>query len=105
MREMDKGYRLSSIQRLTLRLLLGVERRGVTAPVPSTRLFEMVESNRSYSTYPGNFRKSCHTMASNGLINVYRNASLKMAFKLTEGGRLVAEEIEAEAQAAQEGQP
>lgn len=98
MRDMNKGARLSGIQRMTLRLLLVIEQRGIASPVPGTKLFEMVERNRTSSSYLSNYRKSCHTLVDRGLIERHRSPSLQLAFRLTDVGRLVAIETETEAQ-------
>ncbi|HHO0939040.1 TPA: chromosome segregation protein ParM [Aeromonas hydrophila] len=97
MRSMNKASRLSGIQRLTLRLLLAIEQRR-TEPVPVIDLFGMVEKNRTSSTYQSNYRKSCHTLAERGLLALHRTPAFRPAFLLTDAGRLVAIDIEAEAQ-------
>lgn len=97
MREVNKSPRLSGIQRMTLRLLLAVEQRNVE-PVPATKLFDMVECHRTSSTYKSNYRKSCHTLVDHGLIERHRSRSLQLAFRLTDAGRVVAIEVEVEAQ-------
>lgn len=98
MRDVNKSSRLSGIQRMTLRLLLAIEQRGVTSAVPGTKLFGMVERNRTSSSYLSNYRKSCHTLVDRGLIERHRSPSLQLAFLLTDAGRLVAIEAETEAQ-------
>lgn len=98
MRDVNKGARLSGIQRMTLRLLLAIEQRGIASPVPGTKLFGMIERNRTSSSYLSNYRKSCHTLVDRGLIERHRAPSLQLAFLLTDAGRLVAIEAETEAQ-------
>ncbi|HGM7842856.1 TPA: chromosome segregation protein ParM [Serratia marcescens] len=78
--------RLSAIQKDVLFVLSSLEARGITAPVPATRLLGMINAARSAQVYPTNFRTSCHTLVKHGLLKKYRNPSLHLAFTLTEVG-------------------
>lgn len=57
------------------------------------KILEMINSARQSGIHGTNFRTSCHTLVENGLLNKYRNASLKLAFRLTDDGRERAGEI------------
>lgn len=60
--------RLSAIQKDVLFVLSSLEARGITAPVPATRLLGMINAARSAQVYPTNFRTSCHTLVKHGLL-------------------------------------
>lgn len=87
--------RLSAIQKDVLFVLSALEARGITAPVPATRLLEMINAARSAQVYPTNFRTSCHTLVKHGLLKKYRNQSLQLAFALTETGLPLARRLSA----------
>lgn len=79
--------RLSSTQKDVLFILYAIEAGGKAEPVPGVKILEMINSARQSGIHGTNFRTSCHTLVENGLLNKYRNASLKLAFRLTDDGR------------------
>lgn len=87
------SMRLSAIQRDILFVLSSLEGKGHVDPVPAIRLLGMLNSVRSVSLYPNNFRTSCHTMVKNGLLQKYRNPSLQLAFALSTPGREIGRAI------------
>lgn len=84
--------RLSSTQKDVLFILYAIEAGGKAEPV-QCKILEMINSARQSGIHGTNFRTSCHTLVENGLLNKYRNASLKLAFRLTDDGRERAGEI------------
>lgn len=82
--------RLSRIQKYTLFTLHTLEARGITSPIPGTKINEIINSSRVIEVFPSNFRASCALLVGRELIERYRNKSLKLAYKLTDSGRLVA---------------
>lgn len=85
--------RLSAIQKDILFILFAIEQRGNSAPVPGTNILAMINGNRSLEIFDTNFRASCHKLNKNDLIGKYRSASLKLAWALSESGRVKASEI------------
>ncbi|EBD8899352.1 chromosome segregation protein ParM [Salmonella enterica] len=85
--------RLSSTQKDVLFILYAIEAGGKAEPVPGVKILDMINSARQSGIHGTNFRTSCHTLVENGLLNKYRNASLKLAFRLTDDGRERAGEI------------
>ena len=87
------SHRISDIQRKTLLILhLISERNGDNPPpVPATKLFEMVSANTQHTLAASNYRISCHTLVSSGLLEQYRNPkTARLAFKITQDGKLLA---------------
>lgn len=86
--------RISKTQRDILFLLYAIEqRKGHGYFVTATALFSMINKNRSKPLHPNHFRTSCHTLNNNGIIEQYRDASLKLSYTLTELGRTLAVNI------------
>ncbi len=84
--------RLSSTQRTFCSFY--TQLRPVEKPsLYQCKILEMINSARQSGIHGTNFRTSCHTLVENGLLNKYRNASLKLAFRLTDDGRERAGEI------------
>lgn len=79
--------RISELQRKVLLILSELEARGHCSPLPVTQLLKMLNSASGRDVYDTNLRTSLHTLHRNGLVQKYRNASLKLAFCLTETGR------------------
>ncbi|MFM5095054.1 chromosome segregation protein ParM [Aeromonas rivipollensis] len=85
--------RISTLQQDTLFTLYAIEQRGITSPIPGVKLQGMINAARSPAVYLNNFRVSCHTLVSHGLLEKYRGGSLELAFRLTDAGRERAREI------------
>lgn len=86
--------RLSSTQKDLLFVLHAIrERNPDQTVIPAVRLHEMLAKNRQKTLFTTNFRTSCHTLHRHGLLNKYRNASMKLAFGLSEKGAEVARGI------------
>ena len=79
--------RLSSTQKDVLFILYAIEAGGKAEPVPGVKILEMINSARQSGIHGTNFRTSCHTLVENGLLNKYRNASLKLASRWTDERR------------------
>lgn len=93
MSDMNKGFRLSAVQKDLLFVLYALWARGKTSATPAVALLNMVNRGRVTPVFPTNFRTSCHTLADNKLIKKYRNESLRLAFELSESGIATAKEI------------
>lgn len=90
------SHRISDIQRKTLKILhLICERFGDNhQPVPATKLFEMVAANTQHTLAASNYRTSCHTLVSSGLLEPFRNPTTsRLSFRLTSAGKAMAKEI------------
>ncbi|MFV0262046.1 MAG: chromosome segregation protein ParM [Kluyvera sp.] len=86
--------RLSAIQKDLLFVLYALrERNPDQTVIPSVRLFRMLEQNSRKTFFATNFRTSCHTLHRHGLLSKYRNASMKLAFGLTDTGADIARDI------------
>lgn len=85
--------RLSATQKDVLYILFSIEARGRFDPVPGMKLLELLNLTRSSEVHDKNFRTSCHTLVTNGLLDKYRSSTLMLAFKLTADGREKANEI------------
>ena len=79
--------RISELQRKVLLILSELEARGHDSPLPVMQLLKLLNSASSKDIYDTNLRTSLHTLHRNGLLHKYRNASLNLAFSLTETGR------------------
>ncbi len=79
--------RISDLQRKVLLILSELEARGHNSPLPVMQLLRLLNSASSKDIYDTNLRTSLHTLHRNGLVQKYRNASLNLAFNLTETGR------------------
>jgi len=79
--------RISDLQRKVLLVLSELEVRGHTAPLPVMQLLGLLNAASSKDIYDTNLRTSLHTLHRNGLVKKYRNASLNLAFSLTDPGR------------------
>ena len=85
---------LSSIQKDTLFVLFAIEQKGITEPIPSMTILNMINSSRVLDIFDTNFRASCHKLNEHGYIEKYRSsASLKLAWCLTDVGRNKASDI------------
>ena len=89
----NTNIRISATQKDVLFVLYAIEIKGIKEPIPSTKIFTMLNSSRSNKIFDTNFRTSCHTLASNEFIYKLRDQSLKLAYKLTAKGRQTAESI------------
>ncbi|MEW5137376.1 hypothetical protein AB1Y39_09335 [Escherichia coli] len=95
------GYKLVVSKGAIKKLALGKSTKAfafkfaacLTGRLPGVKILEMINSARQSGIHGTNFRTSCHTLVENGLLNKYRNASLKLAFRLTDDGRERAGEI------------
>lgn len=88
--------RISDIQRKTLKLLYLISERDGDdhLPVPATALYKMVAANTQHTVAGSNYRTSCHTLVSAGLLNQYRHPkTVRLAFKLTSAGKQLAKDI------------
>ena len=85
--------RISELQRKVLLVLSALESRGHTDPLPVTQLLSMINAAANKDIYANNLRASLHTLHRHGLLQKYRNASLNLAFTLTDNGRRKAEAI------------
>ena len=85
--------RLSAIQKDVLYILFSIEARRRFDPVPGMKLLEMLNLTRSKEINDRNFRISCHTLVTHGLLSKYRSSTLMLAFTLTTDGRDKAKEI------------
>ncbi len=85
--------RLSATQKDVLYILFCIEARGRFDPVPGMTLLEILNRTRSTEVHDTNFRTSCHTLVTNGLLSKYRSSSLLLAFTLTADGREKAKDI------------
>ncbi|MGL4355670.1 MAG: hypothetical protein ACRCTP_17695 [Aeromonas popoffii] len=74
-------------------LLFRFELRGSLRPHPSARLLEMINSQRGTEVARQNYQAGMRTLATHGLINVYRAQNLSLAYQLTDEGRMHAEMI------------
>lgn len=83
----DAAMRISELQRKVLLVLSELEARGHDSPLPAMQLLKLLNSASSKDIYDSNLRTSLHTLHRNGLLQKYRNASLNLAFTLTETGR------------------
>lgn len=90
---MIKDYRLSATQKDVLFVLYALLQRGKTTATPATALLSMINKGRDIPVFATNFRTSCHTLAKNGLIDKYRNESMKLYFGISESGLGIASEI------------
>lgn len=79
--------RISDLQRKVLLILSELEARGHNSPLPVMQLLRLLNSASSKDIYDTNLRTSLHTLHRNGLVQKYRNASLNLAFSLTDTGR------------------
>ncbi|WP_324022372.1 chromosome segregation protein ParM (plasmid) [Pantoea sp. JZ29] len=79
--------RISGLQRKVLLILSELEARGHDAPLPVMQLLKILNTASPKEIYDTNLRTSLHTLHRNGLVHKYRNASLNLAFSLTETGR------------------
>lgn len=95
--------RISATQKNILIALYALEKHGRIRPIPSMDLLKMINRGREAASdvpvHATNFRAGCHTMVENKLIDKFRSQSLKLAFKLTDTGRPLAERYFNEAQA------
>jgi hypothetical protein len=85
--------RLSLIQKDILFLLYHIQHSGRGHPVYGMHLLAMINEGRDVNIEDRNFRVSCHTLESNGLIAMYRNPSLKLFWRLTPIGEEKAKPI------------
>lgn len=85
--------RLSATQKDVLYILFAIEARGKFDPVPCMTLLAMLNLTRSSEVHDRNFRTSCHTLVTNGLLSKYRSSTLMLAFTLTADGREKAKDI------------
>ena len=85
--------RLSAIQKDLLFVLVALEGKGMSNPVPAMRLCEMINAVRVSPVMPGNFRASCHTLVRHGMLLKYSSPSLHLGFVLTESGRITGSEL------------
>jgi len=85
--------RISELQRKVLLVLSALEARGHDAPLPVMQLLSLLNAAASKDVYATNLRTSLHTLHRYGLVQKYRNASLNLAFALTDTGRRKAEAI------------
>lgn len=85
--------RLSSIQKDILFVLFAVEQKGNVSPIPNMQLLAMINKSRSQELFDTNFRVSAHKLNEHGLIDKYRSTSLKLAWGLTDIGRVKASDI------------
>ncbi|AVF38251.1 chromosome segregation protein ParM [Rahnella sikkimica] len=85
--------RISELQRKVLLVLSALEARGHDAPLPVMQLLSLLNAAASKDVYASNLRTSLHTLHRYGLLQKYRNASLNLAFALTDTGRRKAEAI------------
>ena len=85
--------RISDLQRKVLLVLSALEARGHDAPLPAMQLLNLLNAAASKDVYATNLRTSLHTLHRYGLVQKYRNASLNLAFALTDTGRRKAEAI------------
>lgn len=87
--------RLSAVQKNILFSLYGLMmRKGIDGPVPAMKMLMIVNSGRLNPVADTNFRRSCHTLMQNGLLNKYRDRqSLMLAFSLTRNGIELAKRI------------
>ncbi|UTM60478.1 chromosome segregation protein ParM (plasmid) [Photobacterium sp. CCB-ST2H9] len=91
--------RISSPQKDALFVLLLIEEKGENDPFPATDLLMTVNKIRPWNKQvdASNFTRSCHKLAENGFVHRFRHPqSLRLAFKLTDLGRPVAEKRRAE---------
>lgn len=79
--------RISDLQRKVLLVLCELEARGHNSPLPVMQLLRMLNAASGKDIYDTNLRTSLHTLHRNGLVQKYRNASLNLAFSLTDTGR------------------
>ncbi|MDT8850246.1 chromosome segregation protein ParM [Pantoea dispersa] len=83
----EAAMRISELQRKVLLVLSELEARGHDSPLPVMQLLKLLNSASCKDIYDTNLRTSLHTLHRNGLVQKYRNASLHLAFSLTETGR------------------
>jgi hypothetical protein len=85
---------MSSIQSDTLFVLLAIEGMGNTNPVPLVNLLGIINKSRSPEIFPQALRLSMHTLVKHKLLTQYRDPkSLKLAYRLSGAGRLIAVDI------------
>jgi len=97
---MEKKQRISAVQRAAFFVMSAIEERQGRKPVPSTRLLAIINQTpaRGIIIHPNNFNASMRTLASRGLISVYRER-IYLAYALTDAGMAVAQKLrESEAQ-------
>jgi hypothetical protein len=85
--------RISKVQKHTLFYLYAIELQQGQRPIPSMDLYKLVNKAFNYEVADRNFRPSCHKLKESGLINLFRNPSLKIAWQLTDAGREKAKQI------------
>lgn len=85
--------RISELQRKVLLVLNALEARGHDGPLPVMQLLSLLNAAASKDVYATNLRASLHTLHRHGLVQKYRNASLNLAFALTDTGRRKADAI------------
>lgn len=85
--------RISKLQRKVLLVLSALDTRGHDEPLPIMQLLSLLNAAASKDIYATNLRTSLHTLHRYGLVQKYRNASLNLAFTLTDTGRRKAEAI------------
>jgi len=83
----ETTMRISELQRKVLLVLSELEARGHYSPLPVMQLLKLLNAATSKDIYDTNLRTSLHTLHRNGLVQKYRNASLNLAFSLTDTGR------------------
>ena len=71
--------------------LFAIERGGRGEPVLCSAILKMINDNRATPYFGSNFRLGCSKMAHAGLLRKYRTKSLKLAYQLTDEGRVLGE--------------
>lgn len=71
--------------------LFAIEQNGHRGPVLCSDALEMINKNRLSPYFGSNFRLGCSKMVKAGLLEQYRTKGLKLAYRLTDEGRVLAE--------------
>ncbi|PSW53057.1 chromosome segregation protein ParM [Photobacterium leiognathi] len=82
-----KKQRLSLNQKDTLFVLALLETKGITGPIPTTKVKQLIDQARLSPLDPSNYRKGIHTLAKRGLVETVRAHDLSLAISLTRLGR------------------
>lgn len=84
--------RISKVQGHVLVLLLAFENRGRAGPILGADMLRIINGQRGNPVAIQNFRVSCHKLHENGLVEQYRDRTLKLFYRLTDQGRELAQE-------------
>jgi hypothetical protein len=90
---MNKGFRLSLVQKDTLFILYALQLRGKADPIPLVDILKIVNKGKEKPVFRQNFSVSCNTLIKNKLIKKFRSASLELAFTLDSEGLRIGKEI------------